>query len=64
MKIVIVGGTGLIGAKVVARPREVLADPPAHYFGAEMRERDLVPDDGAATLGEIEYADRPAGDAA
>lgn len=49
MKIVIVGGSGLTGAEVVAKPREVVADPPARYFGAEMRERDLVPDDGAAT---------------
>jgi uncharacterized protein YbjT (DUF2867 family) len=37
-------------------PREVVTDPHAHYFGAEMRERDLVPGDGA-TLGEIKYAD-------
>ncbi|GAA0588809.1 SDR family oxidoreductase [Actinomadura livida] len=35
-------------------PREVVTDPHAHYFGAEMTERDLVPADGA-TLGEIEY---------
>ncbi|WP_344260056.1 SDR family oxidoreductase [Actinomadura napierensis] len=37
-------------------PRELVTDPHAHYFGAEMRERDLVPDDGA-TLGQIKYAD-------
>jgi uncharacterized protein YbjT (DUF2867 family) len=37
-------------------PREVVTDPHAHYFGAEMQERDLVPGDGA-TLGEIKYAD-------
>ncbi|TDB97918.1 SDR family oxidoreductase [Actinomadura sp. 7K534] len=37
-------------------PREVVTDPHAHYFGAEMTERDLVPGDGA-TLGEIEYGD-------
>jgi uncharacterized protein YbjT (DUF2867 family) len=36
--------------------REVVTDPHAHYFGAEMRESDLVPGDGAI-LGEIEYAD-------
>jgi uncharacterized protein YbjT (DUF2867 family) len=36
--------------------REVVTDPHAHYFGAEMRESDLVPGDGA-TLGEIKYAD-------
>jgi uncharacterized protein YbjT (DUF2867 family) len=35
--------------------RTVVTDPHAHYFGAEMRERDLVPGDGAA-LGEIKYA--------
>ncbi|MEV5705043.1 SDR family oxidoreductase [Actinoallomurus sp. NPDC052274] len=37
-------------------PREVVTDPHAHYFGAEMRESDLVPGDGA-TLGEVKYAD-------
>ncbi len=36
--------------------RTVVTDPHAHYFGAEMREHDLVPGDGA-TLGEIKYAD-------
>ncbi|WP_026416601.1 SDR family oxidoreductase [Actinomadura oligospora] len=36
-------------------PREVVTDPKARYFGAEMRDRDLVPLDGA-TLGEITYA--------
>lgn len=37
-------------------PRHVVTDPHAHYFGAEMRETDLVPGPGA-TLGEIKYAD-------
>ncbi|MFF5260521.1 hypothetical protein ACFY4C_16380 [Actinomadura viridis] len=37
-------------------PREVVADPHAHYFGAELNEPDLVPGDGA-TFGEITYAD-------
>ncbi|MGI5273275.1 SDR family oxidoreductase [Nonomuraea sp. CA-218870] len=37
-------------------PREVVTDPHAHYFGAELRERSLVPDDGAV-LGEIRYRD-------
>ncbi|GAA2410366.1 SDR family oxidoreductase [Actinomadura vinacea] len=37
-------------------PREVVTDPHAHYFGAELNEPDLVPGDGA-TLGEIKYAD-------
>ena len=37
-------------------PREVVTDPHARYFGAEMRERNLVPGDGA-TLGELKYAD-------
>jgi uncharacterized protein YbjT (DUF2867 family) len=36
--------------------RTVVTDPHAHYFGAEMREHDLVPADGA-TLGESKYAD-------
>ncbi|GAA0318798.1 SDR family oxidoreductase [Actinoallomurus spadix] len=42
--------------------REVVTDPHAHYFGAEMRESDLVPGDGAV-LGEIKYADWLASDA-
>ena len=33
-------------------PREVVADPHARYFGAELSERMLVPDDDAR-LGEI-----------
>ncbi|GAA4611927.1 SDR family oxidoreductase [Actinoallomurus liliacearum] len=37
-------------------PREVVTDPHAHYFGAEMRDSDLVPGEGA-TLGELKYAD-------
>ncbi|MEO3827474.1 SDR family oxidoreductase [Actinomadura sp. B10D3] len=37
-------------------PRRIVTDPHAHYFGAEMREGDLVPGDGA-TLGETKYAD-------
>jgi hypothetical protein len=37
-------------------PREVVADPDAHYFGAELGERMLVP--GAdARLGEIRFED-------
>jgi uncharacterized protein YbjT (DUF2867 family) len=44
-------------------PREVVTDPHAHYFGAEMRERDLVPGDGA-TLGETTYVDWLASEAA
>jgi len=37
-------------------PREVVADPHARYFGAELSERSLVPL-GAAQLGEIRYQD-------
>ena len=37
-------------------PREVLADPHARYFGAELGERALVPDAGA-TLGDIRFED-------
>ncbi len=37
-------------------PRQVVTDPHAHYFGAEMRETDLVPV-GDAALGEITYAE-------
>jgi uncharacterized protein YbjT (DUF2867 family)/nitrite reductase/ring-hydroxylating ferredoxin subunit len=37
-------------------PREVITDPHAHYFGAELSERSLVPGDGAR-LGEIRFDD-------
>ena len=36
-------------------PRQVVVDPHAHYFGAELAERALVPA-GAAQLGEIRFA--------
>ncbi len=35
-------------------PREVIADPHAHYFGTELSERSLVPDQGAL-LGETRF---------
>jgi uncharacterized protein YbjT (DUF2867 family) len=39
-------------------PRVVIADPHAHYFGAELGERTLVPDaDADARLGEIRFED-------
>ena len=37
-------------------PREVIADPHARYFGAELSERTLIPADGAQ-LGEARFAD-------
>ena len=37
-------------------PREVMADPNAHYFGAELSERSLVPGAGAL-LGETRFED-------
>ena len=37
-------------------PREVVADPHARYFGTELGERSLVPDDGAR-LGDMRFAD-------
>lgn len=37
-------------------PREVVADPHARYFGAELNERTLVPGDDAQ-LGEIRFED-------
>ena len=46
-------------------PREVIADQHAQYFGTELSERSLVPDDGAQ-LGEVHFADwlsRPASQA-
>ncbi|WP_255637972.1 SDR family oxidoreductase [Amycolatopsis sp. DSM 110486] len=39
-------------------PREVVPDPHARYFGAELSEQTLVPA-GPAILGEIRYADWP-----
>jgi nucleoside-diphosphate-sugar epimerase len=97
MKLVIIGGTGLIGSKLVAGlrergydavaaspdtgvntltghelirqgltvrndPREVVVDPHARYFGAELGERSLVPADDAR-LGEMrleEWLGQPA----
>jgi uncharacterized protein YbjT (DUF2867 family) len=43
--------------------REVVADPHARYFGAELAERTLVPGDDAV-LGEIRYRDWPGRNAA
>ena len=37
-------------------PREVVADPHATYYGVEVSERTLIPDDGAQ-LGETRFAD-------
>ncbi|HEV7745412.1 MAG TPA: hypothetical protein VGO56_10490 [Pyrinomonadaceae bacterium] len=37
-------------------PREVIADPHARYFGTELGDRSLVPDDGAQ-LGETRFED-------
>jgi uncharacterized protein YbjT (DUF2867 family) len=39
-------------------PREVVTDPHARYYGTELSERSLVPDDDAI-LGEIRYSDWP-----
>jgi uncharacterized protein YbjT (DUF2867 family) len=96
MKIVVIGGTGLIGSKLVtglgehghetvaatpntgvagperfrmdeffrealaARhdPREVVTDPHARYFGAELGEETLVPG-GNAILATTRYSDCP-----
>ena len=43
---------------LVARkdPREVVADPHAHYYGIEVKERTLIPEDDA-TLGKIRFDD-------
>ena len=37
-------------------PREVVADPHGHYYGIEVKERTLVPDDGAK-LGKTRFED-------
>jgi uncharacterized protein YbjT (DUF2867 family)/nitrite reductase/ring-hydroxylating ferredoxin subunit len=49
---------GLVQRVLGARndPREVVADPHAHYFGAELKERSLLPGD-EAELGEIMFDD-------
>lgn len=38
-------------------PREVVADPHATYFGSELQERSLVPDEGAASLTGTRFKD-------
>jgi nucleoside-diphosphate-sugar epimerase len=58
MKIVVIGGTGLIGSKTVAilrqGPRKVVGDPEARYWGGRVEERSLVPL-GEARLGRIGF---------
>src|SRR6185437_1525608 len=44
------------GLHALNDPREVIADPQARYFGAELGERTLIPSDGAQ-LGQIRFAD-------
>ena len=43
-----------MGVNAKNDPREVIADPHARYFGTELSERSLVPNDGAL-LGEIRF---------
>lgn len=43
--------------KALNDSREVIADPHAPYFGTELSERSLVPDDDAAHLGETRFED-------
>jgi uncharacterized protein YbjT (DUF2867 family) len=45
-----------LGLSARKDPREVIADPHAHYFGTELSERSLVPGDDAQ-LGETCFAD-------
>ena len=45
-----------IGLAAWKDPREVVADPHARYYGVQLSERTLVPDDGAQ-LGETRFAD-------
>ncbi len=51
MKLVVIGGTGQIGSRLVARFRDhghdAVADPSARYFGTVPGERSLLPGDGA-----------------
>ncbi len=48
----------IISRDLIARrdPRRVVIDPRARYFGTELEQRSLVPDDGAR-LGKIRYED-------
>jgi uncharacterized protein YbjT (DUF2867 family) len=48
----------LVGRYLAARedPRSVIADPTARYYGAELKERTLVPD-SKAIIGEIRFED-------
>ena len=59
MKIVVIGGSGLIGSKLVTKLRECGHETPrVSYFGAEIGERTLLP--GAdAILRETRYDDWP-----
>jgi nucleoside-diphosphate-sugar epimerase len=66
MKIVVIGGTGLIGSKVVEKlggrralaarndPRHVVTDPRAGYYGIKVSEATLVPGNDAQ-LGEMRF---------
>ena len=45
------------GLSAAHDPREVIADPNARYFGTELSERSLVPDNDHALLGEIRFQD-------
>jgi uncharacterized protein YbjT (DUF2867 family) len=62
MKIVVIGGSGLIGSKLVndlvSHGHEALAASPntAPYYGAVPAERALVPEN-AARLGELRFDD-------
>ena len=64
MKIVVIGGTGLIGNQLVTRlreaghaviserddPRPVAVDPAAPYFGVEIDDASLTPGPGARIM--------------
>lgn len=60
MKIVVIGGSGLIGSRLVSilrgKGREVLADEHARYFGAELDDESLVASPNAR-LGARHFAD-------
>ena len=56
MKIVVIGGTSLIGSNATGDARHVMTDVHAPYYGTEVDERALIPSDNPR-IGAIRFAD-------